>query len=127
MQYVQWRKCSANGIDSIPETNGLYVLAIICKDGQSYAVYVGQTNNLRRRIKEHWSPNETNKGLRDAIQKYGGSFQIWYATTNAWLNDGAERYLFDWYGPQFGEKSPDVMGIQISLPSEVRKGTVRFD
>jgi excinuclease UvrABC nuclease subunit len=39
--------------DTFPERPGIYVLSVF-KDGFFYALYVGRTSNLRRRIKEHW-------------------------------------------------------------------------
>lgn len=113
--------------DEIPEKKGVYLVACDCKNNKSIVVYVGQTENLRRRTKVHWSDNEQNKELKNAIAKYRSAFKVVYAEVDS-LNDlnGIEKYLFDYYEPQFTDRRPDAEPIEVVPPNSVQKGSVNF-
>ena len=127
MKTLVWIDKREANFDEIPEKKGVYLIACDCKNGQSIVVYVGQTDDLKRRTKEHWSDNEQNKELKNAISKYKSAFKVTYAEVDS-LNDldGIDKYLFDYYNPQFTDRSPDADPIEVVLPGSVHKGNVNF-
>lgn len=127
MKILVWANKKELGFDEIPEKQGVYLIACDCKNGKSYVVYTGQTDNLRRRTKEHWSDNEPNKELKDAIAKYKSAFKVVYAEVDN-INDldGIEKYLFNYYQPQLTDRAPDFEPIEVVLPNSVEKGKVNF-
>lgn len=127
MKTLVWIDKREANFDEIPEKKDVYLIACDCKGGQSFVVYVGQTDDLKRRTKEHWSDNEQNKELKNAISKYKSAFKVTYAEVDS-LNDldGIEKYLFDYYNPHFTDRSPEADPIEVVLPDSVHKGNVNF-
>lgn len=92
----------------VPARPGLYVIGHI----QTYRgleiarkyVYVGKTDNLRRRLREHLPPNEQNVGLRNYLRELTTDARCWYtvfdAADSAQLSS-AERALIARINPQF--------------------------
>lgn len=127
MKIVIWATKKEADFDNIPEKQGVYVIACSCKNGQNIVVYVGQSNDLRRRAKEHWSDEEKNEDLKNAIKKYKTCFMYSYATLDSSEDlDGCEKYLFDYYKPQFTDRTPDADPIEMVLIDSVSKGKVNF-
>lgn len=100
----------------VPARPGLYVIGHI----QTYRglevareyVYVGKTDNLRRRLREHLPPNEQNSGLRNYLRELTTDARCWYtvfdAADSAKLNS-AERALITRINPRF-----NIVGKQIT-------------
>ena len=127
MKIVMWNNKKEVEFDSIPEKQGIYLIACQCSNGKNIVVYVGQSNDLRRRAKEHWSDNEQNKDLKNAIKKYKNAFTYFYAVLDSARDlDGCEKYLFDCYEPQFTDRTPEAEPIEIALTNSVSKGRVNF-
>ena len=127
MKELNWSMKREFDFDNIPKRQGVYVISCNCNNGKSVVVYVGQTNDLKRRAKEHWSDNEQNTGLKNAIEKYKQAFCFCYAPINLSKDlDGCEKYLFNYYQPQFTDKSPDAEPIELALSNLVSKGKVNF-
>lgn len=127
MKIVIWSTKKESDFDSIPEKQGIYVIACSCKNGKNVVVYVGQSNDLRRRAKEHWSDDEQNEELKSAIKKYKTCFTYSYAALDFAKDlDGVERYLYDYYEPQFTDRTPNADPIEVVLSNSVSKGTVNF-
>ncbi len=125
---MQWQKVTEKDFDTIPDKPGVYIIVVSCKNGRRIAVYTGQSkaDGLRGRIPDHWYSSETNTPLRRAIAKYKAAFCVYYMTLPAAHVDGAERYIFDCYEPQFTERAPNVPAIRLELPPGVTKGHVNF-
>ena len=47
-------------LNYVPKYAGVYVLCYLCSEGYSYDFYVGQANNLQRRLLEHLSFSESS-------------------------------------------------------------------
>jgi hypothetical protein len=85
----------------VPESAGVYILHRYRReDSLYYSFYVGQANNLRRRLLEHLSPNECNISIRNTVDMYPCGFQ--YALISHPVHrDSAEAAIYhnhpDWY------------------------------
>lgn len=106
----------------VPARPGLYVIGHIqtyrgLEIGRQY-VYVGKTDNLRRRLREHLPPNEQNAGLRNYLRELTTDARCWYtvfdAVDSAQLNS-AERALIAHINPKF-----NIVGKQITKKEGTR-------
>ncbi len=82
-----------------PATGGVYKISIKQNDGTLKVRYIGQANNLDRRLKEHLdTDNEPNECLAERIKKYHAEFS--FAEINEQEDrDGAELALYNHYTP----------------------------
>ena len=91
------RKHISSSNSHVPARPGLYVIGHNhtyngLEIGRVY-VYVGKTENLRRRLGEHAPDNEENPELRKYLQQWIGHAMCWYAIMDkSELNKG-EREL----------------------------------
>lgn len=125
---LKWRTKNCDEIEQISNESGVYLISVKCNDGKYYVIYTGQSNDLNRRISEHCSDNEKNTDLKKAINSYSKYIKFIYAYKNGEDDlNGLERYLYDYYQPQFTERSPNVKAIECDLPlEEAVKGRVNF-
>lgn len=123
---LYWMIVYNNDFNSVPEKPGVYMITCKCENGKEIVVYSGQSTNLCRRLKEHWSDNEVNLELRKAIKRYSYSLCVYYAVTSQYVLDGIEKYLFDLYKPQFQDRAPDTEAISCNFPLNIHRGTVNF-
>lgn len=92
--------CDGATVDAhIAEQAGVYILAHKDTDGNYQSFYVGQANNLRRRLKEHLLAGEPNACIRNRVASPCG-FQ--YALVARPVHrDAAEAAIYhahsDWY------------------------------
>lgn len=122
-----WLDVKEENFDNVPNKCGVYVISCKCKDDKYHVVYTGQSEDVQRRLKEHWSENETNEDLKKVISNYRSAFKGTYALVDKKSElDGCEKFLFDYYNPQFAERAPDVEPADITLSSTVVKGKVSF-
>ena len=65
-------------------------------------VYIGQTNNLERRLKEHRFDKRSHKPIHDAIKKYGfENFEVTIEYFGEDYNDKEKRaYFVVWLSKQ---------------------------
>lgn len=126
MNNLVWKKARQNEIDYIPNKPGVYLITMLCSNMMEYVIYSGQSNNLQRRLKEHYSIYEENEKLCNVIKKYQNRINMYYATVNEYFLDNIERYLFNYYRPQFQDRAPDVFPRTCSLPNNLYKGTIPF-
>ena len=81
-----------------PITAGVYKIALMQNDGDLRVIYVGQTDNHDRRLKEHLDfRNEQNVKLVESLKKYQAHFSYAKAPLKE-DRDGAERALYLYYG-----------------------------
>ena len=117
MTPLSWIKCQGDVWCKLNSVNlqhahfnnrgGVYV---IWHGGESPAtVYVGQTEDLRDRLRDHRND--------ERIQKYGslGLYVTW-ASVAPGLLDGVERYLGERLRPKVSRHFPDVPPIEARLP-----------
>jgi len=68
---------AAGAFNGIPDEPGVYIVGVkisVDVDGKNIAkfcpLYVGETNNLRRRISDHHDPNHANARLEDSLLNF---------------------------------------------------------
>lgn len=83
----------------VPNTAGVYKISFLQKNGKLRVRYVGQADDLSRRLKDHLdTENEPNECLAGRLEKYHSEFQ--FAEVGRQENrDGAERALYLYYRP----------------------------
>lgn len=90
---------SENVSKYVPTNAGVYKISFLQTDKTLAVRYVGQTNDLDRRLNEHLDlDNEQNVCLRSRLEKYSASFS--FAEINIQNDrDGAELALYNHYKP----------------------------
>ena len=82
-----------------PTSAGVYKIAIEQKDGTLKVRYVGQANDLDRRLKEHLDlDNEQNECLKERLKKYTAYFSFADVSLQS-DRDGCELALYTYYKP----------------------------
>lgn len=90
-----------------PTKAGVYKIGIKQQNGKLAVRYVGQANNLDRRLKEHLDfDNEENECLVERLRKYHTEFSFAEVSTRN-DRDGAEKALYDFYEPTCND--PDAV------------------
>src|SRR4030042_818696 len=80
-----------------PSTAGVYRL--IYKNGEDYYVfYIGQSNNLARRLLEHLSSSEQDSCIKRHLREYNCFFRFSEISSSD-DRDRVEREQIDEYGP----------------------------
>lgn len=103
---------SSNLDKYVPEEAGVYKLSVKLKNGKLRVFYVGQTDDLYRRLNEHLEDNEENECIKDNVQNYKCKFK--FALVSSKKNrDGAERALYFHYEPECNDagaipSEPDI-------------------
>lgn len=116
---LKWYKITLDNINKLHAKPGVYIISVLLRNGSYGAVYVGQSNDIARRIKEHFSNNEQNSSLRNYLNN-DYTFKISYSYISDDLLDGIEKYLISYYHPRFNES--DGVGDRkyvCSLPNVV--------
>lgn len=111
--HERWLSSSSNGV---PEEFGLYVFGKVeyCRgleSGREYA-YIGRTNNLRRRFKEHGPVNEPKAGFRAYMQEHARAMKYWYCLVPANEIKAEEEFFIQKFRPRFN----DLLNRQRSKP-----------
>lgn len=99
-----------------PTSGGVYKIGIKQqKDGKLAVRYVGQANDLDRRLKEHLDlDNEQNDCLAERLSKYHAEFS--FATVGTQSDrDGAEKALYDHYKPACNDGDAIPNGPDIAI------------
>ncbi len=83
-----------------PNKAGVYKISFKQKDSGDLRIrYIGQSNDLDRRFKEHLDlENEQNECLAERLRKYNARFAFAEVSTQS-DRDGAEKALYDHYKP----------------------------
>jgi hypothetical protein len=98
-----------------PLQGGVYILARPGSEGKLYAFYVGQADNLDSRLKDHLLPQEENECIRKKVAV--GDARFFFAKVEGQRDrDGAERALYDHYGPECNKIAPPGPAIAINFP-----------
>ena len=116
---LSWYKATPQKLDNITEEKGIYILSVQLNSGEYGVIYVGQSENLRKRAKEHFSPNESNLELR-AYLKHNYIFKISYAKCSRSLN-AVEKYLILHFKPKFNNNEGNGTEMEkTNLPNVVK-------
>lgn len=94
--------------DRVPQSPGVYLVYAKQDDGTWKVRYVGQSDNLERRLLEHLSSREPNACLRRVIRHSIPAVR-WTAVEKRNL-DGVESYLYRTYSPKCNEVAPTPGG-----------------
>jgi len=99
----------------VPMKPGVYVLAVKLTNGNLRVFYVGQTENLDKRLKEHLADSEPNKCIKGNL-KYACMFRYALIETQTG-RDKAERALYKKFIPECNDatKIPDVEDVDINF------------
>ena len=102
--YLNWVTNTWSTLDSIPNESGVYV---IIKDNVllSTVLYVGQSENLHRRLFDH-ANKESNPILELLIRNSKHNIIIKWAEVPKHQLDGVEEFLCQEYKPICNKKSP---------------------
>lgn len=96
-----------------PTKAGVYKIGIKQQNGKLAVRYVGQANDLDRRLKEHLDfDSEENECLVERLRKYHAEFSFAEVSTQS-NRDGTEKALYDFYEPICNDpdatpKGPDI-------------------
>ncbi len=101
---LDWQTATLNTLDSIPEISGVYII-LLDNGFSSKVLYVGQSENLRRRLFEHVS-NESNSKLKLFTKNSKKSIVIKWAKVHKSKLNGTEEYLCNKLSPKCNKKSP---------------------
>lgn len=98
-----WQKYSkytrTNVQRDAPTKGGVYKIALRQQNDKLKVIYVGQANDLDRRLKEHLDlDNEKNECLASRLKKYNAEFSFAEISTQT-ERDGAEKALYNHYKP----------------------------
>jgi len=93
----------------------VYKIGIKLQDGTLKVRYVGQANDLDRRLKEHLDlDNEQNECLKERLQKYNAAFSFAEVSRQN-DRDGAERALYYHYEPVCNDPDAIPNGPDIEI------------
>ena len=100
---LAWYKVSPKNLDSLPEESGIYILSVLLNSGNFATIYVGQSTNIKSRVKTHFSESESNKELKRYLSN-NYTFKVSYAKADRLMLDGLEKYLIYYYEPMFNNQ-----------------------
>ena len=109
-----------NVLARAPTNAGVYKIGVKLKNGNIRVCYVGQANDLERRLREHLDlDNEQNECLVEQLKKYITKFSFAKVSTKS-DRDGAEKALYTHYGPECndGNAIPNEPDVEINPRNE---------
>ncbi|OFX11240.1 MAG: hypothetical protein A3G22_05950 [Alphaproteobacteria bacterium RIFCSPLOWO2_12_FULL_40_11] len=84
---------------------GVYRFSYLAEDGNYYIFYVGQTEDIKKRLLEHLSSSETNVCIKNYLSSKKCFFR--YAKiTKDYIRNAAEKQMYKQYEPSCNEKEP---------------------
>jgi excinuclease UvrABC nuclease subunit len=99
---------------SVPRSAGVYLLWLKLKNDKWQCFYVGQADDLERRLVEHLVDSEENKCIKTHAKSDVCGFK--YAEIAMQSNrDGIEKYLYDHYMPDCNQKDPGGKPMVVNL------------
>jgi len=85
---------------------GVYRLSYLAEDGSYYIFYVGQSEDIKKRLFEHLSTNEKNVCIKNYFATKKCFFR--YAkVTKDYIRNAAERQMYKQYEPSCNELEPE--------------------
>lgn len=99
---LTWTKLTffnKSSVGNLPnDIAGIYRLSYKSDDGKYYIFYVGQSENLKKRLLEHLSDEETNFCIGNYLGKKDCFFR--YAkVTEEYIRSAAEKQMYKQYEP----------------------------
>jgi len=100
----------------VPRSSGVYLVWVKLKDGKWRCFYVGQADELQKRLLDHLSDSETNECIKKQLSQYICGFE--YAEVSRQSErDGIEKYLYDHYKPECNKADPGGKPIEVNYSS----------
>lgn len=102
-----------------PEKSGVYLLWVAHEKKGWVISYVGQAENLKKRLLQHLSPDEKNECIKNKL-KYKSAFSF-AVVENASERDGIELYIYNKLKPECNKISPPENhskseAIEVNIP-----------
>jgi excinuclease UvrABC nuclease subunit len=98
----------------VPNSPGVYRLSYWASDSKIYVFYVGKSDNLHQRLREHFNKLDNNLCINRMVDTARCYFR--YAIVNSeTVRDGAERALYLHYKPQCNSQEPQSIDIEINF------------
>lgn len=110
------RLTEANVKKFVPTSAGVYIRWVQRMDDSWRCVYVGQANDLERRLLEHHAASEQNECIKKKVSNNIVNYVCARVDRQA-DRDGVERSLYREYkNPECNEQEPSAAPIQVNLP-----------
>lgn len=113
--WSEFKELTELGLKDVPNNPGVYLLWVKLENGNWRCYYIGQAQYLGNRLSQHLSKDEENLCVKNHISKHTNGFE-YAVVANQSERDGIERYLYDHFKPECGEKCPDCKPIVVNLP-----------
>ena len=101
---------------NVPQGKGVYLLWVKYSTGRWECFYVGQADDLQKRLLDHLSDQEENKCIKENV-KYTCGF--YYANVSLQSDrDGIEKALYDYYETPCNQNDPGGTPIHLNVPAK---------
>ena len=115
LNWTERIRLNQSGISRIKEVSGIYRLIYYSAEKDKYYVYyVGQAENLNKRLVEHLPDTETNNCCKGYLKNYTCYFRV-AGVSNQINRDGAEVALYNHFEPTCVDRIPDADPIDINF------------
>lgn len=98
-----------------PASAGVYLLWVQLKNKKWRCYYVGQAENLERRLLDRLSDGEANEGIKDNVANHTSSYECAQVGKQS-DRDGIEKYLYDHYTPECNKADPGGTPVEVNGP-----------
>lgn len=85
---------------------GVYRLSYLADNGSYYIFYVGQSEDIRKRLLEHLLSNEKNACVKNYLATKKCFFRYAKVTKN-YIRDAVEKQMYKQYEPSCNEQEPE--------------------
>lgn len=104
LSWSEYRPYAIENVNQyVPARAGVYKISLLQQDGRVAVRYVGQSDNLNRRLKQHLDlKNEPNVKLAASLGQYSARFSFAEVPLQSDRN-GAEKALYGNYAPRFND------------------------
>ena len=104
---------ATTSLSRVPPTPGVYAYGHDAKElhgleAERVYVYIGESDNLRRRLEQHLPANEQNDGLRKYLRENLSRVKCWYCAmdgVSASSRRKIEAELIQFFAPKFNTRS----------------------
>ena len=116
LDWQGYHKYTAENVQNYAPTGaGVYKISFKQTDGKLKVRYVGQTNDIDRRLNEHLDiDNEQNECLVERLGKYNAEFSFAEVSTQS-DRDGAEKALYEHYQPTCNDRDAIPNGPDLEI------------
>lgn len=99
----------------VPKSARVYLLWVKLQNGKWRCFYVGQADNLEKRLFDHTSDSESNGCIKTKVLKRVCWFE--YAKIGKQGDrNGIEKFFYDHFSPECNKSDPGGTPIEVNLP-----------